>query len=57
VQLGERDARRGDYPVLSGLAAGDRVLRTPGSTLVDGQKVEFATPSGGAASAPIVAKP
>jgi membrane fusion protein (multidrug efflux system) len=57
VQLGERDARRGDYPVLSGLAAGDRVLRAPGSTLVDGQKVEFAAPSGGAASAPIVAKP
>jgi membrane fusion protein (multidrug efflux system) len=58
VQLGERDARRGDYPVLAGLSAGDRVLRTPGSTLVDGQKVEFATPAGGgAASAPIVAKP
>jgi RND family efflux transporter MFP subunit len=57
VQLGERDARRGDYPVLSGLSVGERVLRTPGSTLVDGQKVEFATPNGGAASAPIVAKP
>jgi len=57
VQLGERDARRGDYPVISGLSAGDRVLRAPGSTLVDGQKVEFAAPSGGAASAPIVAKP
>jgi membrane fusion protein (multidrug efflux system) len=56
VQLGERDARRGDFPVLNGLAAGDRVLRTPGSTLVDGQKVEFAS-AGGAASAPIVAKP
>jgi membrane fusion protein (multidrug efflux system) len=58
VQLGERDARRGDYPVLSGLAAGDRVLRAPGSTLVEGQKVELAVPAGGgAASAPIVAKP
>jgi len=57
VQLGERDARRGDYPVVSGLSAGDRVLRAPGSTLVDGQKIEFATPTGGAASAPIVAKP
>lgn len=42
VQLGDRDPRSGDYPVLSGLAAGDRVLRSPGSTLVDGQKVEFA---------------
>jgi membrane fusion protein, multidrug efflux system len=57
VQLGERDGRRGDYPVLSGLSAGDRVLRTPGSTLVDGQRVEFAAPSGGSATAPIVAKP
>jgi RND family efflux transporter MFP subunit len=57
VQLGERDARRGDYPVLSGLSAGDRVLRTPGTTLVDGQKVEFAAVAGGGASAPIVAKP
>jgi RND family efflux transporter MFP subunit len=58
VQLGERDARRGDYPVTSGLSAGDRVLRAPASTLVDGQKVEFAVPAGGgAASAPIVAKP
>jgi len=57
VQLGERDARRGDYPVMSGLSAGDRVLRAPGSTLVDGQKVEFATPSSGGASTPIVAKP
>jgi RND family efflux transporter MFP subunit len=56
VRLGERDARRGDHPVLSGLSAGDRVLRTPGSTLVDGQKVELAAPAGGA-SAPIVAKP
>jgi RND family efflux transporter MFP subunit len=57
VQLGERDARRGDYPVVSGLSAGDRVLRAPGTTLVDGQKVEFAAGGGGSASAPIVAKP
>jgi len=61
VQLGERDARRGEFPVLAGLAAGDRILRAPGSTLVDGQKVEFATatgaPAGGAAKAPVVARP
>ena len=43
VQLGERDARRGEFPVIGGLAAGDRILRAPSSTLVDGQKVEFAT--------------
>ncbi len=42
VQLGERDARRGEYPVIAGLADGDRVLRSPTGTLVDGQKVEFA---------------
>ena len=48
VKLGERDPRTGDYPVLSGLAAGDRVLRSPGSALVDGQKLEFAQPSAGA---------
>lgn len=63
VQLGERDTRRGEYPVKSGLAAGDRILRNPGSTLADGQKVEFARPAaaaegvngvvGGAASAAV----
>lgn len=42
VKLGERDARSGELPVLAGLAAGDRLLRNPGSTLVDGQKFEFA---------------
>jgi RND family efflux transporter MFP subunit len=43
VRLGDRDARSGDFPVLSGLAVGDRVLRNPGSTLSEGQKIEFAT--------------
>jgi membrane fusion protein, multidrug efflux system len=72
VQLGERDARRGEYPVITGLAAGDRILRAPSSTLVDGQRVEFAVPAAaagggglgapiapgsGAASLPVVAKP
>ncbi|MBT9487787.1 MAG: efflux RND transporter periplasmic adaptor subunit [Rubrivivax sp.] len=42
VRLGERDARTGEVPVLSGLAAGDRLLRNPGSTVSDGQAVEFA---------------
>lgn len=49
VQLGERDPRTGELPVLKGLAVGDRVLRNPGSTLVDGQKFEFA------AAAPVAA--
>ena len=60
VQLGERDARRGEFPVIAGLAAGDRILRAPGSTLVDGQKVEFVGAAAAPASrlaAPLVAKP
>ncbi len=50
VTLGDRDARLGNVAVLSGIAAGDRLLRTPGSALADGQKYELAKPS--AASAP-----
>jgi membrane fusion protein, multidrug efflux system len=49
VQLGARDGRTGDYPLLGGLGAGDQILRSPGSTLVEGMKVEFAA---AAASAP-----
>jgi RND family efflux transporter MFP subunit len=49
VTLGERDARRGEVVVLAGAAPGDRVLRAPGPTLVDGQRVQLAA---GAASAP-----
>ncbi|KAB2875949.1 MAG: efflux RND transporter periplasmic adaptor subunit [Burkholderiaceae bacterium] len=56
VRLGERDARRGEYPVLAGLAAGDRILRAPGSALVDGQKVEFAAAARGAAATPLVSR-
>ncbi len=44
VQLGERDARSGDYPVLAGLVAGDRILRSPGRALVDGQAAQLAAP-------------
>jgi RND family efflux transporter MFP subunit len=49
VQLGERDLRSGDTPVLSGLVAGDRVLRSPGSSLVSGQSFEFSKPAVAAA--------
>ncbi len=55
VQLGERDPRRGEYPVITGLADGDRVLRNPAGTLIDGQKVEFAAAV--ASSASPAAKP
>lgn len=54
VKLGERDPRSGDVPVLSGLSAGDRVLRSPGSTLVDGQSFELGA-SPGASAPPIPA--
>ena len=50
VKLGERDARLGNVVISSGIAAGDRVLRTPGSTLTDGQKFEMAKPVAPAAS-------
>ena len=53
VQIGERDVRRGEYPLQAGLTDGDQILRKPGSTLVDGQKIEFvsakATPASAAA--------
>ena len=50
VQLGERDERRGEYPVKAGLADGDVILRNPGTTLIEGQQVEFAKPVAAAAA-------
>ena len=40
LTLGDRDDRTGLLVVRSGLAAGEQVLRRPGSGLVDGQAVE-----------------
>jgi RND family efflux transporter MFP subunit len=52
--IGERDPRRGDYVVLSGLASGDKIIRSPMSSLKDGQKVNLtAAVSPSAASAGI----
>ena len=51
VTLGERDARRGEFVITSGIASGDQLLRTPGSTLADGQRVDLVKPVAGAASA------
>jgi len=45
VTLGERDARLGNVVVTAGIAVGDRLLRTPGSTLVNDQKYELAKPA------------
>jgi RND family efflux transporter MFP subunit len=42
LDLGVRDARTGQYGVNAGLAAGDSVLRHPGSSLKDGQPVRLA---------------
>ena len=42
LDLGVRDARTGQYVVNGGLAAGDSVLRYPGSTLTDGQPARLA---------------
>ncbi|MES2900577.1 MAG: efflux RND transporter periplasmic adaptor subunit [Pseudomonadota bacterium] len=40
--VGPRDVRTGFYEVRSGLAVGDVVLRSPNSSLKDGQKVQMA---------------
>ena len=45
LTVGTRDARTGNFEISKGLVAGDTVLRHPGSTLKDGQKVEMAAAS------------
>jgi RND family efflux transporter MFP subunit len=42
VVIGDRDPRRGDFVVKSGLAEGDQVIRYPTTTLKDGQSVQVA---------------
>jgi membrane fusion protein (multidrug efflux system) len=54
LDIGARDARSGNYEVLRGLAAGDLVLRTPNSSLKDGQKYQMAVAR--VASAPVAAQ-
>jgi RND family efflux transporter MFP subunit len=44
LAVGTRDPRTGNFEIKGGLAAGDAVLRHPGSSLKDGQKVELAAP-------------
>lgn len=41
IKLGERDARSGEFAVLSGLAEGDAVLRYPSTSLHDGQAAQL----------------
>ncbi|QGZ41898.1 RND family efflux transporter MFP subunit [Pseudoduganella flava] len=44
LAVGARDERTGQWQVTRGLAAGDMVLRAPGSTVHDGQPVQLVTP-------------
>jgi hypothetical protein len=46
LKLGDRDPRSGEYIVVSGLAAGDSVLRYPSSTLHDQQPVKLSDKQG-----------
>jgi membrane fusion protein (multidrug efflux system) len=51
LTLGERDDRRGEVVIVSGLALGDEVLRAPTGSLVDGAPVQRVAAGAGAASA------
>jgi membrane fusion protein, multidrug efflux system len=42
LNVGDKDPRTGDYPLRSGLAEGDTVLRYPTATLQNGQRVDRA---------------
>lgn len=57
VTLGERDDRRGEVVIASGLALGDQVLRAPTSSLTDGAAVQRVAAGAGAASAVAPAAP
>jgi membrane fusion protein (multidrug efflux system) len=46
VVLGERDIRRGDFAIISGLVSGDQVVRQPLSTFLDGMRVTMAISAG-----------
>ena len=61
VIIGERDLRSGDFVIVSGMIAGDTVIRYPAATLKDGQIVELsaapaATAAASAQPAPEVSK-
>ena len=57
LTLGERDPRRGDFVVRTGVASGDRLLLHPIGTLRDGQAVQMgASAPTAAASGPATAR-
>ncbi len=51
LELGERDPRRGNFVLKSGLAEGDQLIRNPTSTLKEGQKVQIGTATNAPAAA------
>lgn len=57
VTLGERDDRRGEVVIASGVGLGDKVLRAPSGNLVDGAAVQRVAAGAGAASAVPAATP
>ncbi|TFW28076.1 efflux RND transporter periplasmic adaptor subunit [Massilia arenosa] len=44
LKIGSRDERTGQFEIASGLTQGDLVMRNPGSSMRDGQKVDMAQP-------------
>jgi RND family efflux transporter MFP subunit len=54
--IGTRDPRSGNFEVRSGLAAGDVVLRSPNSSLKDGQKYQMAAARVASAATPVAVK-
>ncbi len=43
IELGQRDLRLGTWVVKSGMVTGDKILRTAGSSLKDGQPFTLRT--------------
>jgi len=54
IDVGERDARTGEYVVKSGLAEGDKVIRHPSALLKDGQPIQAQGPAKSSAVAATV---
>ena len=54
IDVGERDARTGEYVVKAGLAEGDKVIRHPSALLKDGQPIQAQGPAKSSAVAATV---
>ncbi len=51
LDIGDRDARSGEFALKSGLTAGDKLLRYPSAALTDGQQIQMAVASSMSSSA------